>query len=36
MGFDPNRPYKATRFDYLLVGAAICVALGLTVWALYG
>lgn len=36
MGFDPNRPMKKTRFDYVYVALAIAVALALAAWALFG
>ncbi len=36
MGFDPNRPYKATPLDYFLVAASILVAAGFVVWGFFG
>ena len=36
VGFDPNRKYNATTFDYALVAISILVAAGLTAWAFFG
>jgi len=36
MGFDPNRPFHAKRFDYVLVGLALLACLTLLVWAILG
>ena len=36
MGFDPNRPFKKRRSDWLFVFAGLCVALLLILWALLG
>jgi hypothetical protein len=33
MGFNPHRPYKANRFDKVMVAAALVVCLALVVWA---
>lgn len=33
MGFNPNRPHRSSRSDYVLVGAALAVALLLVLWA---
>jgi len=36
VGFDPNRKYNATPFDYALVVVSLLVAAGLTAWAFFG
>ena len=36
MGFDPNRPYRASRVDYLVMGVALVACLGLLAWAVFG
>ena len=36
MGFDPNRPFHAKRFDYVLVGLALAACVALLAWALLG
>jgi len=34
MGFDPNRPYKANKIDYLnIIGALLLIVIVIT-WAL--
>ena len=34
MGFDPNRPYKANRTDYLNIIFSIILAVVAIIWAL--
>ena len=34
MGFDPNRPYKANRTDYLNIILCIALAISAITWAL--
>jgi hypothetical protein len=36
VGFNPYRKFRARTADYLLVVAAIAVALALVAWAAYG
>ncbi len=36
MGFDPNRKYQRTRFDYLYVASGLIVAMALVAWAAFG
>jgi hypothetical protein len=36
VGFDPQRKHRRTPFDYVMVGAALVVCVGLVVWALVG
>jgi len=36
MGFDPTRKRTARAIDYLIVGAAMILILGLVIWALIG
>ncbi len=36
MGYDPFRPFRASRADYLMVAAALVVCLALLAWALLG
>jgi hypothetical protein len=36
MGFDPTRQRQKSPFDYVFVGAAICVAIALVIWAILG
>jgi hypothetical protein len=36
MGFDPNRPMRKSRFDYLYVAAAVAVVVALVLWAILG
>lgn len=36
MGFNPHRKYRAKPTDYVLVTAAVAVALGFVVWAFLG
>jgi len=33
VGFNPFRPHRTSRADYLMVGAAVVVALLLVLWA---
>jgi hypothetical protein len=34
MGFDPNRPYKANKTDYLNIIFAIALTAAVIIWAL--
>jgi len=34
MGFDPNRPYKANRTDYVNIALSIVLAIIAIIWAL--
>jgi hypothetical protein len=36
MGFNPQHQHRHTPFDYVMVGAALFVCLGLVVWAVVG
>jgi hypothetical protein len=36
MGFNPFRPHRTSRADYLMVAAAVVLALALLVWAAVG
>jgi hypothetical protein len=36
VGFDPQRRHIRTRLDYVLVGAALAVCVGLVLWAIVG
>jgi hypothetical protein len=36
VGFNPQRQHPRTPFDYVMVGAALAVCLGLVVWAVVG
>ena len=36
MGFDPNRKYQRRTSDYVMVAAALVVALALVLWAFLG
>jgi len=36
VGFNPHRQQRRSPFDYVMVGAALIVCLGLIVWALFG
>jgi len=36
MGFDPHRAQRRSPFDYVMVGVALAVCVGLVVWALVG
>jgi hypothetical protein len=36
MGFNPFRQQRRSYADYLMVGAALVVCLGLVIWALTG
>ncbi len=34
MGFDPNRPYKANKYDYINISICIILAILAISWAL--
>ncbi len=34
MGFDPNRPYKANKTDYINIFAALFLTIIVIIWAL--
>jgi len=34
MGFDPNRPYKANKTDYVNIALCIVLAVVAIIWAL--
>ncbi len=34
MGFDPNKPYKANKTDYLNIFAALLLTIIVVIWAL--
>jgi hypothetical protein len=36
MGYNPYRKFRARPSDYVLVVAAVAVALGLTAWGIFG
>jgi len=36
VGFDPHRRQVRTPVDYVLVGAALVVCIGLVLWAVLG
>ncbi len=36
MGYDPFRPFRATRSDYVMVVAALVVCAALLAWAFLG
>ena len=36
MGFNPHRVHRRSPVDYLLVGAALVLCLGLVLWAVLG
>ena len=36
MGFNPQRTHRRSPFDYVLVGAALAICLGLVLWAALG
>jgi hypothetical protein len=36
MGFNPHRPRRKSRADYVMVAAALLVCLGLVLWAFLG
>jgi len=36
VGFNPHRQQRRTPFDYVMVGAAIIICLGLVIWAFFG
>jgi hypothetical protein len=36
VGFNPHRQHQRTPLDYVLVGAALAICLGLVLWAVVG
>jgi hypothetical protein len=36
MGFDPNRPFKKRKTDFLFVFAGLVIAIVLLLWAFLG
>jgi hypothetical protein len=36
VGFDPQRRHVRTPVDYVLVGAALAICVGLVLWAVLG
>jgi len=36
VGFNPHRKTRRSPLDYVVVGAALVVCLGLVIWALFG
>jgi hypothetical protein len=36
VGFNPYRPVRRRRSDYLFVAAGLLIAIGLVLWALLG
>jgi hypothetical protein len=36
VGYNPYRKYRASAGDYVLVGAALIVAIGLALWGIFG
>ena len=36
MGFNPYRRFRARRSDYVLVAAAVLIALALVLWGVFG
>lgn len=36
VGYNPYRKFRASTFDYVMVGAAVAVCLALVAWALLG
>ena len=36
MGLNPHRQHRRSPWDYVFVGAAVAVALGLLAWAFLG
>jgi hypothetical protein len=36
MGYNPHRPFKARTGDYVLVVAALVVAVGVVMWGFWG
>lgn len=36
MGFNPHRQVRRSAADYLMVGAALVICVGLVLWALLG
>jgi hypothetical protein len=35
MGFNPHRQHRRSPLDFVMVGAALVVCLGLVLWALF-
>ncbi len=36
MGYNPDKPFKAGRSDYVILASAGLVTVGLIIWALLG
>jgi len=36
MGFDPNRPFKKRKTDFIFVAAGLLIAISLLLWAFLG
>jgi hypothetical protein len=36
MGFNPHRTHRRSPVDFVLVGAALLICLGLVLWAVLG
>jgi len=36
VGFNPHRQHRRSALDYVLVGAALVICLGLVAWAVIG
>ena len=36
MGFNPHRRHRRSPLDYVMVGAALAVCVGLVIWAFFG
>ena len=36
MGFNPHRKMNRSPADYVMVGAALVICVGLVLWALFG
>jgi len=36
VGFDPQRRHVRSSLDYVLVGAALAICVGLVLWAIVG
>jgi hypothetical protein len=36
VGFNPHRQHRRTPLDYVLVGAALTICVGLVLWAIVG
>jgi len=36
MGYNPYRKHEVSRIDFVLLGAAIAVAIGLVIWGFFG